>query len=486
MSDFFKRQNWKSLEDNPLANNLIKILICFILILTIFTIYITSSYFSRNEILLGISDKYVTTKSDSIKDIIDTSTIHNEFNNNLQSNGIANINDTITKEVSNGYPTKHIIEKIEKESFELGDIGDFIGGYFGFLIGVIGALLTFLAFYIQYKANKDVQKQFALQQFESQFHKMIDVYLNNKDKFSIVGYKNPTNRPIDLLQIPPDDINKKLNLVNDFYSNQNITFIEFTTKDHIVFQKFLVELKVIYRVFLEAYKEELCISEKDLNKEIKKILFKEAYNLFFNGLNQYKKTITSFDFYKYGIENSYKSTDNEYKIHKLFSDFITKCEKLEFNGLETFELGENIKARAIFKLEILRKIHKNTGTKIFNNFYRNENEYKTLWLKLNYTPFQGYLHFLPQYYRNLYSIVKYVVSDNADLDSTQKSKYLRILRSTMSEHEQTLLYYNWLSDTAPEWENNENKFLSYWKMIDNLNSITLIDEDLNFETIPSN
>lgn len=476
--EFFKKSNWKSVAVNPIINHFSNILYYTILLIItlisififIFTINTSYKYFNKNEILFDISEKYTTTK----------------INNQIASKNESNFQITKSKiKLDNE-------NSFEDEKFGLGDIGDFIGGYFGFLIGIVGVLLTFLAFYIQYKANKDVQKQFRIQQFETQFHKMIDVYLNNKDKFSIIGYKNPKNKPIDLLQIEVDDLNKKLNVINKFYSYQNINFIEFTTKDHIVFQKFLVELKVIYRVFLEAYKEEHSFNEKDLDKSIKAELLKEAYKVFFNGLNQYCKKnnidLNEIKFNLKSLENKY--FDIEHSITNLYDKFISRVElyNKNLNDRKTLPIQKNeinleIKSKAILLLNNLRNIHKKDGTKIFKNFYHDGIKYKNLWLKLNYTPFQGYLHFLPQYYRNLYSIVKYVVTDNADLNlsTKEKSKYLRILRSTMSEHEQSLLFYNWFSGTGAEWENDENKFLSEWKMIDNLNDLTLIDKDFKFE-----
>lgn len=423
---WFSSENWK-----------LSIVLIIIGFLSIYTLSITYSYFNRNEIFWGISDKYVTTKNDSIKDIIDTTLIYNEFNQNEKEKNIIKIHDSTRIHLSNSYPVKHRIEKTEIENFELGDIGDFIGGYFGFLIGVIGALLTFLAFYIQYKANKDVQKQFRFQQFETQFHKMIDVYLNNKDKFSIIGYKNPKNKTVN---ISGNLLIEKLNFENkeilECRNNfKKIDFIEYITRDHVVFQKFLVELKVVYRVFLEAYKEKNTKTESQLSVEIKTAIFIEAYKLFFNGLNKYEKTDSYEDYVNLAIE----------------------------------------------ALKKIRNKHRKDGSKKFENFYKDINDInKTLWVKLNYEPFKGYLHFLPQYYRNLYSIVNYVVNQNEDLSlpKAKKLEYLKLLRSTMSEYEFTLLFYNWFSGVATEWEDDKNKFFSEYKMLKNINDLTYIDSDL--------
>ena len=58
---WFNRENWK-----------LSIALIIIGLLSIYTLCITYSYFNRNEIFWGISDKYVTTKNDSIKNEIDS------------------------------------------------------------------------------------------------------------------------------------------------------------------------------------------------------------------------------------------------------------------------------------------------------------------------------------------------------------------------------------------------------------------------------
>ncbi|MFY7815094.1 MAG: putative phage abortive infection protein [Chryseobacterium taeanense] len=176
---------------------------------------------------------------------------------------------------------------------------------------------------------------------------------------------------------------------------------------------------------------------------------------------------------------------------------ISLAYKTFFNGLNKFSkqyseddtitfIDKNIVKYSFSILEELRSIYKLDGTKAYKNFYKNhDDKWKTLWLKVNYEPFKGYLHFLPQYYRNLYTIVKFVVNDNADLklDDEDKLKYLRILRSTLSDYEQTMLFYNWYSGIGEDWEKGNNKFFSKYKMIHNMKRITLIDSEIKIFTI---
>ena len=74
---------------------------------------------------------------------------------------------------------------------------------------------------------------------------------------------------------------------------------------------------------------------------------------------------------------------------------------------------------------------------------------------------------IAHYIRQLFHIVKFV-ANNKDLSDEQKHEYLRQLRAQMSTDEQILLFYNWYSGRGSEWENDENNFLSEYRMIHNI------------------
>lgn len=69
---------------------------------------------------------------------------------------------------------------------ETGQIGDSIGGTVGPAVAIIGALLTFLAFYVQYQANqqqrKDIDSQgdnWLYERFESRFFELLRLHKEN-------------------------------------------------------------------------------------------------------------------------------------------------------------------------------------------------------------------------------------------------------------------------------------------------------------------
>lgn len=56
---------------------------------------------------------------------------------------------------------------------ETGQIGDTIGGIMGPFVAIAAAILTFLAFWVQFKANEQQRKDIALERFESNFFELL-------------------------------------------------------------------------------------------------------------------------------------------------------------------------------------------------------------------------------------------------------------------------------------------------------------------------
>lgn len=65
-----------------------------------------------------------------------------------------------------------------------GQIGDTIGGIMNPFIGMVSIIVMFLAFYMQFKANKIMQYQFERNQFESQFFEMLKTHKENSNIIS--------------------------------------------------------------------------------------------------------------------------------------------------------------------------------------------------------------------------------------------------------------------------------------------------------------
>jgi len=302
-------------------------------------------------------------------------------------------------------------------SFFTNDISNFnflIGGFLSPLIAIAAALLTFLAFYIQFKANLIVQEQFItqqkqfeiqqkqlkLQQFESQFFEMVKLHKENINEMKITGY--------DLIIQQSFSATKKNNY------NTEVQTLRYT-EGRKVFVTMETELFAIFE-FLIKYNSEL-------KKKYKmKDLFNYSYQIFFFGSNSTLLYSKTFD--------------------KAFIKYVRK------------------------NLNEVRKIHKESSGK--NNEFSGLK--KQIGLYIKYSPFTGHESRLGHYYRHLFSAVKYVVKkENEGLFDYYKSReYLKILRSQMSNDEQLMFYYNYLAGYGKKWENSQNKFFSDYRMLHNL------------------
>lgn len=71
------------------------------------------------------------------------------------------------------------------KQLEPNEFGDYFGGVLNPLIGITAAFITFLAFYIQFIANKKITTQFKIQQFESQFYEMLRLHKENVNELTL-------------------------------------------------------------------------------------------------------------------------------------------------------------------------------------------------------------------------------------------------------------------------------------------------------------
>lgn len=76
--------------------------------------------------------------------------------------------------------------KSNLEHLSPNEIGDSIGGILNPIIGLVASILTFLAFYMQKKANDDIREQFRVQQFESQFYEMLRLHKENVNEIELI------------------------------------------------------------------------------------------------------------------------------------------------------------------------------------------------------------------------------------------------------------------------------------------------------------
>lgn len=272
-----------------------------------------------------------------------------------------------------------------------GEIGDIFGGLMSPFINLSAVIVTGLAFYMQYKANKlqvkifdteikSTRKQFKkeqkrekksteFQQFESQFYEMLRLHKENVNEIEIKTHN------LDIL------------------------------KGRLVFYEMKKELEILIAFLKE-------IRGKALDED----LFVDAYELFFWGYNNEIKISTE--------------PLNE-------ANFEPDPEHIDLMHLKNRESTEST-SNADILIE-----------------------------HLDISFLKGHQAYLGHYYRHLFHTVKFVASKDF-LDDKQKLNYLRILRAQLSNYEQIMLFYNWLSKYGSAWQDDTNNFLTQYKMIHNL------------------
>lgn len=66
-----------------------------------------------------------------------------------------------------------------------GEIGDAIGGTLGPFVAIAAAILTFLAFWVQYKANEQQRRDLHIERFENKFYELLRLHRANVDELNI-------------------------------------------------------------------------------------------------------------------------------------------------------------------------------------------------------------------------------------------------------------------------------------------------------------
>ncbi len=124
------------------------------------------------------------------------------------------------------------------------EIGDTIGGILGPVVGFIGVVVTFLAFWMQYKANEKQFKKFddqdndtKIERFEYKFYELLKIHRENVSEFEIVrndGKENLKGRRVfvemfneleytySIIKAIADKLNSTEVNKNDTYSDKDV------------------------------------------------------------------------------------------------------------------------------------------------------------------------------------------------------------------------------------------------------------------------
>lgn len=266
-----------------------------------------------------------------------------------------------------------------------GVIGDTIGGIIGPVVGFIGVILTFLAFYMQYHANKiqldiiDDQKksaknndrQIKVQQIENGFFELLHFH---RDNVTEMDYRDSIGRGVIVKIL--DEFHEILEIVRkkDFVKNNNL-------------------------------------SPQDTANISYLILF-------------------------FGVSDTVRLTlENTFSRHY---------------GNLSIEIMAMVKKDLSMKNKLIKKSDK------INKGYH----------------FNGHQSRLAHYFRHLINTVSFIHEDII-LTKSEKEKYITLLRSQLSTHEQILLFFNSISYLGLRWELDpkvkpENHLITHYNLIRNV------------------
>jgi hypothetical protein len=295
-----------------------------------------------------------------------------------------------------------------------GAIGDTIGGLMNPFIALAGVIVTGLAFYMQYRANLLQRELFnkQLKKDKKRFNKELGI---NKDQFQKqlsvqtdqYRLQQFESQFYEMLRLHKENVNEiEIPAKRKKTNDASSDYEEYTISKRNAF----VEFKNEFESILLAIKDS---SLATLNNDT----YKEAYKCFFWGLNE-----------------------NYLEEIERVQAFLHHDDRTLFNRLSLLKNAQ------------------------FDERLARENSVK---LNFSIIAYEGHSGYLGHYFRHLFLTVKFVVKQDF-LSYKAKRKYLRVLRAQLSNHEQIMLFYNWLGGYGNAWEDEENKFFSEYCMIHNL------------------
>lgn len=301
---------------------------------------------------------------------------------------------------------------------ETGQIGDTIGGIMNPFIAIAGVIASGLAFYLQYRANILQRNMFykQLQENKTQFEtELTEQKKQSKlDKFEAQFY--------EMLRLHKENVNE-------------------------------LELKAARRTTWKPYGED--------------------------GDVKYK-----YDYYTVSKRNAFVELKNEFEYILLIykrANNITELSSKDFhNCYQTFFWGISIPINAtlVERMQPFDKAdYRSSLLEIQAKQYSEEIMDVPDNINFDIEAFRGHSEFLGHYFRHIFHTVKFVVNQpDSFISYIEKRQYLRVLRAQLSNHEQIMLFYNWLSGYGKPWEDDKNKFFTEFVMIHNLWYQLLIDD----------
>jgi hypothetical protein len=116
-----------------------------------------------------------------------------------------------------------------------GEIGDAIGGTLGPFVAIAAAILTFLAFWVQFKANEQQRRDLQIERFENKFYELLRLHRANVDELNIADRVTGRKCFVQLFNelkyaylIVKDQFNVQTEEEKELYSKHKIDLLKFS------------------------------------------------------------------------------------------------------------------------------------------------------------------------------------------------------------------------------------------------------------------
>lgn len=300
-------------------------------------------------------------------------------------------------------------------------------------IAIAAAIITFAAFWVQYKANMDLREEAKKDREQAK----IDREDNQEERVKAEKRNRKQqiiNRFYEMLQIHRENVkelewNQKIQYENNegSYRQKNECVQK---RGRQIFFYYLVEFDFIYEIIESFY------SDLDIKDKVKK-----AYNIFYRN--------SSDDLFNHDVREKVRK-NIEFGINQLsmggtpFDDVVNMvltliCKSLNKDNFPIYAIARILRCKDFFSLQPLFKVH---------------------------------FEELNNYYRHLFLTVKTIAKEKEEhLSYDEKRDLLRILRAQLTNTEQIMLFYNWFSENGRSWEQddlNGNHFFTEYHMIHNI------------------
>ena len=313
------------------------------------------------------------------------------------------------------------------------EIGDTVGGLMGPIVALVAAGITFLAFWVQYKANEQQkndlieQKERAnLDAFETTFFQMMGLHRDNVSDFTYEKYMNQAGemklsvkrKVVRVIYKEFQECYEEVNFFSALYNVDNLYQIEYKEK-----------IDSLYRT-------------NDLQANFNQIyLIEIAYCIMFYGVGADGIII---------LQNLFKSKYNSDFYLPLLQFIQLKPKEEQKNKFAAWVNFKNFDIQRIKRM-VDGLIDANFSTTIEENIILNsikENKSKD-----TYKYYGGHQHRLGHYFRHLFQSYKFLNSQDF---LTEKDKYFygKTLRAQLSTYEQALLFINSITCLGLKWEIN--------------------------------